>query len=186
MQGMLAIIQCRILCLPVCYPKILKIRIYWNYNFACCFVWIWNLVAHFERDIGWGCLRIGCWGEYLVLRQKRWQGSWENYIMRSLMIYTLHPILFIIIIIYSIVPSFRNTCCLWVLSTSVYQLLGTLVHPTFYPLPWLPIFSSCFSVFLSSCFLEGTSPSSFLNVWPVYLNFLFLISKFIYPILFGW
>ena len=30
----------------------------------------------------------------------------------------------------------------------------------------------------------GISPSSFLNVWPIYLNFLFLISKFIssYPV----
>ena len=61
----------------------------------------------------------------------------------------------IIIIIESIVPS-RNIGCLWVLSTSVYQLLGTLVHFSFYPLPWLLTFSSCFSVFLSSCFLEGS------------------------------
>ena len=60
-----------------------------------------------------------------------------------------------IIIIKSIVPS-RNIGCLWVLSTSVYQLLRTLVHSSFYPLPWLPIFSSYFSVFLSSCFPEGS------------------------------
>jgi len=25
--------------------KNLKIKIYWKYNFACCFVWVWNLVA---------------------------------------------------------------------------------------------------------------------------------------------
>jgi len=37
-QGMLAIIRCRIFCLPVC----------WNYNFACCFVWVCNLVTHSE------------------------------------------------------------------------------------------------------------------------------------------
>jgi len=61
----------------------------------------------------------------------------------------------IIIIIKSIIPS-RNIGCLWVLSTSVYRLLRTLVHSSFYPLPWLPIFSSCFSVFLSSCFPEGS------------------------------
>ena len=92
-------------------------------------------------------------------------------------------IIIIIIIIESIVPS-RNIGCLRVLSTSVYQLLGTLVHSSFYPLPWLPIFSSCFSVFLfpwgfQSRAAFGTSPSSFLNVWPIHLNFLFLISKFI-------
>ena len=59
-----------------------------------------------------------------------------------------------IIIIESIVPS-RNIGCLWVLSTSEYQLLGTLVYSSFYPLPWLLI-SSCFSVFLSSRFLDGS------------------------------
>ena len=90
------------------------------------------------------------------------------------------------IIIESIVPT-RNIGCLWVLATSVYRLLRNLVHSSFYPFPWLPIFSSCFSVFLSSCFPEGSkvgaafgiSPSSFLNVWPIHLNFLFLVSKFI-------
>ena len=61
----------------------------------------------------------------------------------------------IIIIIESIVPS-RDMGCLWVLSTSVYRLLRTLVHSSFYPLPWLPIFSSYFSVFLSSCSPEGS------------------------------
>jgi len=38
--------------------------------------------------------------------------------------------------------SFRNIGCLWVLSTSVYQLPETLVHSSFYPLLWWPIFSS--------------------------------------------
>ena len=38
--------------------------------------------------------------------------------------------------------SFRNIGCLWVLSTSVYQLPGTLVHSSFYPLLGWPIFSS--------------------------------------------
>jgi len=61
----------------------------------------------------------------------------------------------IIIIIESIVP-FRNIGCLWVLSTSVYRLLRTSVHSSFYLLLWLPIFSSYFSVFLSSCFPEGS------------------------------
>jgi hypothetical protein len=59
------------------------------------------------------------------------------------------------IIIESIIPS-RNIGCLWVLSTSVYRLLRTLVYSSFYLLPWLPIFSSCFSVFLFSCFPEGS------------------------------
>ena len=85
-------------------------------------------------------------------------------------------------IIESIVFS-RNIGCLWVLSTSVYRLLRTLVHSSFYPLPWLPI-SSYFSVFLfpwgfQSRAAFGISPSSFLNVWPIHINFLFLISTFI-------
>jgi hypothetical protein len=64
-------------------------------------------------------------------------------------------IIIIIIIRESIVPS-RNIGCLWVLSTSVYRLLRTSVHSNFYALPWLPIFSICFSVYLSSCFPEGS------------------------------
>jgi len=76
----------------------------------------------------------------------------------------------IIIIIESIVPS-RNIGCLWVLSTSVCRLLRTLVHSSFYPLPWLPIFSSYFSVFLSSCFPEGSRVGQPL----VFLHLLFLM-----------
>ena len=45
------------------------------------------------RYIGWGCLGIGCWGEYLVVRGTMEQGSGENDIVRSLMICTAHPIL---------------------------------------------------------------------------------------------
>ena len=91
-----------------------------------------------------------------------------------------------IIIIMSIVPS-RSIGCLWVFSTSVYQLPRTLVHSSFYPLPGLLIFSSYFfglPLFLFPCGFQcraafGISPSSFLNVWPIHLHFLFLISKFI-------
>jgi len=75
-----------------------------------------------------------------------------NKLPRSL---NINVLLLLLLLIESIVPS-RNTGCLRVLSTSVYQLLGTLVNSSFYPLPWLPIFSICFSVFLSSCFLEGS------------------------------
>ena len=35
-------------------------------------LWLWG------RSVGWGCLRIGCWGEYLGLRGKRWQGNGEK------------------------------------------------------------------------------------------------------------
>ena len=89
----------------------------------------------------------------------------------------------VIIIMKSIVPS-RNIGCLCVLSTSVYRLLRTSVHSSFYPFPWLPIYSSYFSDFLFPWGFQcraafGISPSSFLNVWPIHLNFLFLISTFI-------
>ena len=36
--------------------------------------------------LGWGCLRIGGWEEYLGLRGMKWQGIGDNCIMRSLMI----------------------------------------------------------------------------------------------------
>ena len=50
--------------------RILKIKIQ-NYNFA--FVLYrcetWSLIL--GRNVGWRCLRIGCWGEYLGLRGMR-------------------------------------------------------------------------------------------------------------------
>ena len=45
-------------------------------------------LSHWGRNVGWGCLRIGCWGEYLGLRGTRWQGSGEDYMMRNFMICT--------------------------------------------------------------------------------------------------
>ena len=67
---------------------------------------------------------------------------WTIYVLLSyILVYT--PVqhswfmalkIIIIIIIESIIPS-RNIGCLWVLSTSVYRLLRTLVHSSFYPLP---------------------------------------------------
>ena len=50
--------------------------------------------SHWGWNVGWGSLRIGCWGEYLGLRGTRWQWSWENYITRSLLICTANPIFF--------------------------------------------------------------------------------------------
>jgi hypothetical protein len=39
---------------------------------------------HCGRNVGWGCFRIGCWGEYLGLRGTRWQGNGESYINEEL------------------------------------------------------------------------------------------------------
>jgi len=73
------------------------------------------------------------------------------------------------IIIQSIVLS-RKIGCLWVLSTSVYRLLRTSVHSSSYLLPWLLIFSSYFSVFLSSCFPEDSKVvHSLVSVHPLFL-----------------
>jgi hypothetical protein len=44
---MFAIIKSKILCLPASYKKKLKTEIY-KTNFACCAVWVRNLVSHFE------------------------------------------------------------------------------------------------------------------------------------------
>jgi len=45
---MLDIIWCRIFRLSVCYPKIHKDEDIQNYNIACCFVFVLNLVIHIE------------------------------------------------------------------------------------------------------------------------------------------
>ena len=67
-----------------------------------------------------------------------------------------------------------------------YRLLKTLVHSSFYPLPWLPILQLFLGLplFLFPWgFRRRTafdiSPYSFVNVWPIHPNFLFLISTFI-------
>jgi hypothetical protein len=39
-------------------------------------------------------LRTGCWGEYLNLREKKWQEDGENDMMKSSVICALHLILF--------------------------------------------------------------------------------------------
>ena len=51
-------------------------------------------LSHERRNTGWGCLTVGCWGRYLGLRGTRWNGSGEDYIMRSFMLCTAHRILF--------------------------------------------------------------------------------------------
>jgi len=51
--------------------------------------------SYWEMDMGWGCLRIRCWGEHLGLGGTRWQGSGEDYITSSsMLVYTSHQILF--------------------------------------------------------------------------------------------
>jgi len=92
-QGMLAIIRYRILCLPVCYPKVWKFR-YTDLYFCllfCMGVETWSLTLReecrlrlFENSV----LRI-----ILGPKRMRWQVSGENYIMRGLIICTAHPIL---------------------------------------------------------------------------------------------
>jgi len=56
----------------------------------------WTKIHHLKirRNVGYGWLRIGCWGEYLFIRGTRWQGNGENYIMMSIMICNAHTILF--------------------------------------------------------------------------------------------
>ena len=49
---------------------------------------------HWGRNVGWGCLRLGWWGEYFGLRETRQIGSGENYIMWTFVIWTAHQILF--------------------------------------------------------------------------------------------
>ena len=71
---------------------------------------------------------------------------WISYSCNSyIYIYTICVCVCVCIYIYNKVHySFRNIGCLWVLSTSVYQLPRTFVRSSFYPLPWWPIFS-CYS-----------------------------------------
>jgi len=90
-----------------------------------------------------------------------------------------------IIIIESIVPS-RNIGCLWVLFTclsaaknlSSFQLLPASLITDLLQL-FLGLLLFLFPWGFQSRAAFGISPSLFLNVSPIHLNFLFLISKFI-------
>jgi hypothetical protein len=67
----LAVIRCRIFCLPVCYPKIWRIR-FTELQFCLLFCLGVKLgCSHWGRNVGCRCLRIGCWEEYLGLRGTR-------------------------------------------------------------------------------------------------------------------
>ena len=50
--------------------------------------------SHSGRNVGWACLRMGCWGGYLSPGGTRWQVSGEYYITGSFVTCTLHQILF--------------------------------------------------------------------------------------------
>jgi hypothetical protein len=51
---------------------------------------VWNFVPRHKGRAQTGCLRTGCWGEYLDLRGTE---AGENCIMRSFVIFTVHQIL---------------------------------------------------------------------------------------------
>jgi hypothetical protein len=46
-------------------------------------------LSHYRMNIDWGCLRAGCWGEYLGRRDMKWHQVGENCIMRSFLTCTL-------------------------------------------------------------------------------------------------
>jgi hypothetical protein len=63
-QGMLAIIHCRIFCLPVYYPKMYRLT-YTKLQFCLLFCMVVKLAcSSWGRNVGWKCSRIGCWGGY--------------------------------------------------------------------------------------------------------------------------
>jgi hypothetical protein len=61
--------------------------------------------------------------------------------------------------------------------SSFHLLPASLITDLLQPFFGLPFFLFPWGFQSRAAF--GTSPSSFLNVWPIHLNFLFLISKFI-------
>ena len=65
--------------------KYLKIKIYRTIILPVVFMGVKRGRSFWGRNVGRGCLRIGCWVEYSGLRGTRWQGSGENYTMRSIL-----------------------------------------------------------------------------------------------------
>jgi len=86
---MLVIIQCRIFCLPVYNPKIYRTKILPVVSYGC-ETWVTHIkggtrLRGFENRV----LR-----RIFGPKRDKVTGEWKNYINRSLMICTPHPILF--------------------------------------------------------------------------------------------
>jgi hypothetical protein len=60
--------------------KNIKIRIYKILHVVLCRCETWSLTL---RNLDWGCLRTGCWGEYLDWKEMKWREIGGNCIMRS-------------------------------------------------------------------------------------------------------
>jgi len=58
------------LCLPDCYTEIERWRFAELYFCLFC-IGVKHFHLHWGSNVGWGCLRIGCRGEYLGLRRMR-------------------------------------------------------------------------------------------------------------------
>jgi hypothetical protein len=80
--------------ISVCCIIDLNIKIIQNYNFACCFIWVWNLIQ-WRMNIGWRCLRTWCWERYLSLRGIRSHGTGSNCKLWRILICTPHPKLWV-------------------------------------------------------------------------------------------
>jgi hypothetical protein len=75
-----------------CYVQYIKIIIYKIIISAAalCRCENWSLTLRNEHKL---CLRTGCWVEYLDLRGTKWREVIKNWIMRSLIMCSLHHIL---------------------------------------------------------------------------------------------
>ena len=77
--------------------------------------------------------------------------------------------------------SYFHFCLSAAKNLSSFQLLpASLMTDLLHLFLGLPLFLLPWGFHSRAAF--GISPSSFLNVWPIHLNFLFLISKFIYSL----
>jgi hypothetical protein len=90
---MLAIIQCRIFCLLVCYPKIKKIKVYHTIVLPAilnvCETWLLTLREECRQRESENRVPRGIFGP----KRDRVTGEWEKYIKRSLTTCTPHQVL---------------------------------------------------------------------------------------------
>jgi hypothetical protein len=80
--------------LSSCFPsKKRKFKVYRILILAVVFYWCWTWLLTLREELGWGCLRIGCWWRYLGQGWMRYQGSEGNCTLKSFIIGTLHSVL---------------------------------------------------------------------------------------------
>lgn len=110
-----ASIMFRILCL-ISYLRA-KIKNTQKYKFACCFMWVWNLVSHPKGRtyIKEGCLKTECWGNLFGAKRKEITGGWRKLHKEELNYLTFYQLLLLLLLLKTVHREVSRWECIYVI-----------------------------------------------------------------------